>query len=60
MAFDIPNLFDDPVVADIAKKHNKTSAQILLRFLVQQEIVVIPKSTNSERLRQNIDVRSKV
>lgn len=42
---------------EIAKKHNKTPAQILLRFLVQHKIVVIPKSTNPQRLRQNIEVR---
>lgn len=45
------------MVTEIAKKHDKTPAQILLRFLVQQELVVIPKSTNPERLQQNIEVR---
>lgn len=48
---------EDPVVKDIAKKHGKTPGQILLKFLVQQDIVVIPKSTNPERLKQNINVR---
>ena len=46
---------EDPVVVDIAKAHGKTSAQVLLRFLIQQVIVVI-KSTNVERLKQNFYV----
>lgn len=49
---------DDPVVKDIAKKHSKTPGQILLKFLVQQNIAVIPKSTNPERLKMNINVRT--
>ncbi|MBE5852393.1 MAG: aldo/keto reductase [Lachnospiraceae bacterium] len=40
----------------IARKKNKTSAQICLRWALQQEIVVIPKTVNANRLRQNIDV----
>lgn len=54
--FNVPELMEDPVVKDIAKKHNKTAGQILLKFLVQQDVIVIPKSTNPERLKQNIDV----
>ncbi len=49
---------EDPVVKEIAKKHKKKPAQILLRFLVQHKIPVIPKSVNPERLRQNIDVNA--
>ncbi|OXA41725.1 Alcohol dehydrogenase [NADP(+)] A [Folsomia candida] len=54
--FNIPDLMDDPVVKDIAKKHSKTPGQILLKFLVQQNIAVIPKSTNPERLKMNINI----
>jgi diketogulonate reductase-like aldo/keto reductase len=54
--FKIPELMDDPIVKDLAKKHRKTTAQILLKFLVQQDICVIPKSTNAERLKLNISV----
>ncbi len=57
--YEVPNILEDLVVTELAKKHNKTPAQILLRFLVQQELVVIPKSTNPERLQQNLDVRKK-
>lgn len=46
----------NPVVQEIAKKHNKTVAQVLLRHTVQKGIAAIPKSTNPERLRQNIDI----
>ncbi|CAG7693744.1 unnamed protein product, partial [Allacma fusca] len=47
---------EDQEVLDIAKNHSKTPAQILMKFLVQQDIAVIPKSTNPERLRQNFDL----
>jgi diketogulonate reductase-like aldo/keto reductase len=40
-----------------AKKHGKTPAQILLRHIVQRGIAAIPKSTNPERIRQNLQVR---
>jgi diketogulonate reductase-like aldo/keto reductase len=52
----VPPLFDDPKVVEIAKKHGKTPAQVLLRFLTQLEIAVIPKSTNPNRLRENINI----
>ncbi|CAD5208595.1 unnamed protein product [Bursaphelenchus xylophilus] len=45
-----------PVTQDLAKKYNKTPAQILLRHMVQQGITVIPKSTNPERLKQNFSL----
>lgn len=46
----------NPVVQEIAKKHNKTVAQVLLRHIVQKGIAAIPKSTNPERLRQNLNI----
>jgi len=52
----VPNLLGDPVVSEIAKKHSKTPAQVLLRFLAQNELVVIPKSVSPARLKENIDV----
>jgi len=54
--FEELGLLQDPVVNEIATKHNKTASQILLRFLVQQDIIVIPKSTNPNRLRQNLEI----
>jgi len=51
---------ENDVVLKIAEKHGKTAAQVLLRFIVQKEIVVIPKSTNPERLALNIQVHMHV
>ncbi|CAH0690078.1 unnamed protein product [Spodoptera exigua] len=50
-----PDLLSLPDVTTLAKKYGKTPAQILLHFLVRQNIVVIPKSTNLERLKENMD-----
>jgi diketogulonate reductase-like aldo/keto reductase len=47
---------DDPVIGDIAKGHDKTPAQIMLRWHLQQGRSVIPKSTNPQRIAENIDV----
>ncbi|CAG7816232.1 unnamed protein product [Allacma fusca] len=51
-------LLENPRVLEIALKHSKTPAQIVMKFLVQQDIAVIPKSTNLDRLRQNLDLFS--
>ena len=53
---DIPDLFDNPVVKKIASKYNKTPAQILLKFLVQRGISVIPKSVTESRIIENIEL----
>jgi 2,5-diketo-D-gluconate reductase B len=50
------NARDDEVLARIGKKHGKTAAQICLRFLVQQDIVVIPRTSKVERLAENAAV----
>ena len=47
---------NDPVLADIAQKHGKTPAQIMIRWCVQIGTVPLPKSANKERIAQNIDV----
>ncbi|KAL4712278.1 hypothetical protein ACJJTC_004040 [Scirpophaga incertulas] len=47
---------DNPVLLRLAKKYNKTVPQILLRYLLDRQIVVIPRSTNNERIRQNINI----
>jgi diketogulonate reductase-like aldo/keto reductase len=46
----------DPVIGDIAKAHNKTPAQVMLRWHLQQGRSVIPKSTKPQRIAENIDV----
>ena len=40
----------------IGQKHNKTSAQVTLRYLIQRGISVIPKTVNKDRMRQNFEV----
>ena len=49
-------MLEDPVVLDIARSHSKTPAQILLRHLMQQNIVVIPKSVSKNRIQENFGV----
>jgi 2,5-diketo-D-gluconate reductase B len=44
----------DPVLAGIGKRHGKTASQVALRWLVQQGIVVIPRSSKPERLAENM------
>ncbi|MFE5399062.1 aldo/keto reductase [Streptomyces sp. NPDC056568] len=50
------NLFTNPVLSDIGKAHGKSVAQVVLRWLVQRDIVTIPKSVRAERMAENIDV----
>ncbi|XP_036962508.1 aldo-keto reductase family 1 member B1 [Acanthopagrus latus] len=49
-------LLDDPVVADIAKKHRRSPAQVLLRYHVQQGIAVIPKSDKPHHILENTKI----
>lgn len=51
-------LLTDPVIQQVAKAYNKSPAQILLRWAVQQGIGVIPKSTSSDHIENNIDIFS--
>ncbi|MEK4273943.1 aldo/keto reductase [Paenibacillus sp. FSL R7-0026] len=50
------NLFSNEVLVSIAEKHNKSVAQVVLRWLVQRDVVVIPKSVRKERLVENFDI----
>lgn len=50
------DFFTNPVLIEIGKKYGKTAAQAALRFLIQSDVVVIPKSTHKDRMIQNIDV----
>lgn len=49
-------IFENDTLLSIAKEHQKTVAQVVLRWLLQRGITVIPKSVHSERLEENIDV----
>lgn len=49
----LKGMFEEPVLMEIAAKHQKTPAQILLRWNVQQGVIVIPKSVHRERMEEN-------
>jgi 2,5-diketo-D-gluconate reductase B len=49
-------LFSDPVLAEIASARGRTVAQIALRWLVQQNVAVIPRSSNPERIAENAKI----
>ncbi|XP_055909029.1 aldose reductase-related protein 2 [Eupeodes corollae] len=53
---ELPDLMDIEEVKDIASAHDKTPAQVLLRWIIERGISAIPKSTNPGRLRQNLDI----
>lgn len=47
---------DNPVLKNIAEKYNKTVAQVIIKWHIQQDRLVIPKSQNDNRIRENFDV----
>lgn len=49
-------IFENTVLKDIASKYGKTVGQVILRWLLQRNIIVIPKTVHAERMRENIDV----
>lgn len=49
-------LFTDKTIAEIAKKYNKSVAQVILRWELQRDIVVIPKSVHIERMSENFNI----
>ncbi|MBT1165128.1 aldo/keto reductase [Bifidobacterium felsineum] len=50
------NLLAEPVLAEIGAKYGKSAAQVVIRWHIQRGIVVLPKSTHAERIKQNFDV----
>lgn len=48
--------FTNPILTEIGQKYGKSVAQVGLRYLIQSDVVVIPKSTHIERMKQNIDI----
>jgi diketogulonate reductase-like aldo/keto reductase len=50
------NPFEDEMIKGIEAKYNKSVGQVLLRWNVQRGVVVIPKSTHVERIKENIDI----
>ena len=50
------NLFHNELLAGIASKHNKSIAQVVIRWLLQRGVIAIPKSVRKERMAENLDV----
>lgn len=50
------DFFNTPALKEIGTKHGKTPAQVALRFLLQSDVVVIPKSVHEERMKENFNV----
>ena len=48
--------FNNPVLKEVGANHNKSTAQVALRFLLQSGVVLIPKSTHENRMKENIDI----
>lgn len=48
--------FNTPALKEIGAKYHKSAAQVALRFLLQSDVVLIPKSVHENRIKENIDV----
>ena len=50
------NMFKNPILMNIAEKYQKTTAQVILRWLMQRNIVALAKSAHIERMKENIEI----
>lgn len=50
------DMFTNPILSEIGKKYNKSAAQVILRWLIQRNVVVIPKSVHKERMIENFNI----
>ncbi len=50
------NLFGNELLTGISTRHGKTVAQVALRWLLQRDVIIIPKTTHIERMKENIDI----
>ena len=50
------NLFAHPVLSGIGEEYSKTAAQVALRYLLQRDVIIIPKSVHRERMASNLDI----
>ncbi|XP_013184189.2 aldo-keto reductase AKR2E4 [Amyelois transitella] len=51
-----PPRIDDSTLNKIAQKYGKTTSQVVLRYLIDRDLIPVPKSTNKDRIAQNIDL----
>jgi diketogulonate reductase-like aldo/keto reductase len=52
----VPKLLEDPIIIDVAKRVNKTSAQVLLAWAIQRGTAALTTSKNPNRIKENFDV----
>lgn len=50
------NLFSDPVLTKIGEKYGKTAAQVALRWLLQSDVIIIPKTVHTSRMEENLNL----
>jgi 2,5-diketo-D-gluconate reductase A len=50
------DMFTEPIIISLADKYGKTPLQVLLRYLTQERIIVIPRSTNPKHIQENINI----
>lgn len=48
--------FSNTLLTEIGARHGKSVAQVALRWMLQRDVIIIPKSTHEERMRQNMDI----
>ena len=49
-------LFTNPTLTQIGKKYGKTAAQVALRWLLQSDVIIIPKTVHNERMEENLNL----
>ena len=51
---EVPSLLNHPKIEEIAKKHGKATGHVLLRFQIQRDVIVLTKSVNPDRIKEQI------